>query len=97
MVDVHPEQRGVVSGLLTLSRNLGLVTGASVMGAVFALGSGAADVTAAGSEAVVAGMRTTFALAALLVLAALAIAIGRGGNTRSPAISDPTCGSPGAK
>lgn len=30
-----PGQRGVVSGLLNLSRNLGLVTGASLMGAVF--------------------------------------------------------------
>ncbi|MEA2751532.1 MAG: hypothetical protein QOI41_5675, partial [Myxococcales bacterium] len=36
MADVDPHQRGVVSGLLNLSRNLGLVTGASVMGAVFA-------------------------------------------------------------
>jgi predicted MFS family arabinose efflux permease len=40
MVDVQPGQRGVISGMLTLSRNLGLVTGASVMGAVFALASG---------------------------------------------------------
>ena len=39
MTDVRPDQRGVVSGMLNLSRNLGLVTGASVMGAVFALAS----------------------------------------------------------
>jgi EmrB/QacA subfamily drug resistance transporter len=31
-------ERGVVSGLLNLSRNLGLITGASLMGAVFASG-----------------------------------------------------------
>ena len=36
------DQRGVVSGMLNLSRNLGLITGASAMGAVFALASGAA-------------------------------------------------------
>ena len=36
MADIGPDQRGVVSGLLNLSRNLGLITGASVMGAVFA-------------------------------------------------------------
>ncbi len=59
----------------------------------------AADVTAAGPEAVVAGMRTTFALAALLVLVAMVIALGRRDKARSPAISDPDpiCGSPGAK
>lgn len=37
---VRAEERGVVSGMLNLSRNLGLITGASVMGAVFALGLG---------------------------------------------------------
>ena len=40
MTDIRPDQRGVISGLLNLSRNLGLITGASVMGAVFALGVG---------------------------------------------------------
>ena len=39
MTDVRPDQRGVISGMLNLSRNLGLITGASVMGAVFALAS----------------------------------------------------------
>lgn len=38
MADVPAEQRGVISGLLTLSRNLGLITGASAMAAVFAWG-----------------------------------------------------------
>ena len=38
MVDVAAERRGVISGLLTLSRNLGLITGASAMAAVFAAG-----------------------------------------------------------
>ena len=52
--------RGVVSGLLTLSRNLGLVTGASAMGAVFAWGAGAQDLLAAPPQALAAGMRATF-------------------------------------
>ncbi len=39
MTDVRPDQRGVISGMLNLARNLGLITGASVMGAVFALAS----------------------------------------------------------
>src|SRR5205823_10892734 len=38
MTDVRPDQRGVMSGMLSLSRNLGLITGASVMGAVFKIG-----------------------------------------------------------
>ena len=35
-----PAERGVTSGLLNLSRNLGLITGASAMGAVFASAAG---------------------------------------------------------
>ncbi len=75
MADVPADRRGVVSGLLNLSRNLGLVTGASVMGAVFALASATADVTTARPEALATGMRITFAVAAGLIVAALAIAI----------------------
>jgi MFS family permease len=76
MTDVDPDQRGVISALLNLSRNLGLITGASVMGAVFAFASGSTDVTTASPEAVAAGMRITFAVAAMLIVGALAIAIG---------------------
>jgi len=60
MADVPRDQRGVVSGVLNLSRNLGLVTGASVMGAVFIAG----------------GMRITFAVGAILIVVALAVAVG---------------------
>jgi EmrB/QacA subfamily drug resistance transporter len=74
MTNIQPDQRGVVAGMLNLSRNLGLITGASVMGTVFALGSGASNIMSARSEAVAAGMRTTFVVAAILVVAALAIA-----------------------
>lgn len=74
MTDVAPDQRGVVSGMLNLSRNLGLITGASAMGAVFALASAAVDITTARPEVVYAGMRITFAVALVLIAAALAIA-----------------------
>lgn len=74
MTRVRADQRGVVSGMLNLSRNLGLVTGASVMGAVFALGAATTDIRTAHPEALAAGMRITFAVAASLVLAALGIA-----------------------
>lgn len=58
------ELRGVTSALLGLSRNLGLITGASAMGALFAFGSGGValwGLDAGGGEA---GMRLTFAVAA---------------------------------
>jgi MFS family permease len=76
MADTGPDQRGVISGLLNLSRNLGLITGASVMGAVFALATAAKDITTAPPEAVASGMRITFAIAAVLIIVALAIAAG---------------------
>ncbi len=75
MRDVPHDRRGAVSGLLNLSRNLGLVTGASVMGAVFALASGTGEVAAARPEAAAAGMRGTFAVGAGLIAAALATAL----------------------
>lgn len=82
MTGVNGAERGTVSGLLQLSRNLGLVTGASAMGAVFAFGAGEHDVTHALPRAVAAGMHTTFAVAAVLLLAALAIS--RAGWAASP-------------
>ncbi|KQV87971.1 MFS transporter [Rhizobacter sp. Root1221] len=74
MADVSPDRRGVVSGLLNLSRNLGFITGASVMGAVFALATASIDITAATAEAVGTGTRITFAVATLLAVGALVIA-----------------------
>jgi MFS family permease len=76
MTDIRADQRGVISGVLNLSRNLGLITGASVMGAVFALASATTDVTTADPEAIATGMRTTFAVAGILIVIALAIAAG---------------------
>ena len=76
MMDVPAARRGVVSGLLSLARNLGLITGASFMGAVFALATGAPAISAALPETVSVGMRMTFSVAAALMLAALAVAYG---------------------
>ncbi|WP_374419978.1 MFS transporter [Chromobacterium sp.] len=74
-----PRQRGLVSGLLNLSRNLGLISGASLMGVVFVAASGAADIAAAAPPQVAAGMRAAFGLAAALMLFALLLsARGRG-------------------
>jgi EmrB/QacA subfamily drug resistance transporter len=75
MAQVVEDQRGVIAGLLSLSRNLGLVTGASVLGAVFALASSAAAHNLAHPQAIASGMRITFAVALTLVGVALAIAL----------------------
>lgn len=74
MTDVPADRRGVMSGLINLARNLGLITGASAMGAVFAHAAGAIDVATAQPEAVALGMRITFAIAAALMAGALATA-----------------------
>lgn len=87
MTDIRADQRGVISGMLNLSRNLGLITGASVMGAVFALASATSDITMARPESVAAGMRITFAVAAILIVVALAIAIGSRVLASPPSLS----------
>jgi MFS family permease len=43
LADVAPTRRGTVSGLLGLSRNLGLIVGAAGLGALFAHGAGLTD------------------------------------------------------
>lgn len=73
MKDVSPDRRGLVSGMLSLSRNIGLITGASVMGAVFAFAADTSDITTAPPGAVATGMRVTFAVAAALIVIAIGI------------------------
>lgn len=75
MTNIRPDQRGVISGMLNLSRNLGLITGASLMGAVFAMGASTTNLLTAPPSSVAFGMRLTFAVAAGLILLALAIAL----------------------
>ncbi|MBV4466812.1 MFS transporter [Pseudomonas sp. SWRI79] len=75
MTDIRPDQRGVIAGMLSLSRNLGLITGASVMGAVFAFASATADITTASPAVIANGMRITFAVAVVLIVLALVVAL----------------------
>lgn len=79
MMDGAVDQRGVISGMLSLSRNIGLITGASAMGAVFALASATTDIATASPATVASGMRITFAVAVVLILSALAVAVRRRG------------------
>ncbi|GLS78748.1 MFS transporter [Oharaeibacter diazotrophicus] len=83
---VPKDRRGTVSGALGLSRNVGLIAGASVMGAVFAafVGTdvGSRAFAAAAPADIAAGMRATFLLAGAAMLVAAAVAFGPGGPAR---------------
>ncbi|MGE0582412.1 MAG: MFS transporter [Steroidobacteraceae bacterium] len=70
---VEASQRGVVAGLLGLARNLGLITGASVMGTVFSTAVGR-NIGAASAGTIAAGTHATFMVAAALVVLALMVA-----------------------
>ncbi|AVT59352.1 MFS transporter [Pectobacterium versatile] len=72
LAEVPGNQRGTVSGLLNLSRNIGLIAGASIMGQVFALGVGTEDFTHAAPASLANGMQLTFFLAGAMVLVAIA-------------------------
>lgn len=72
---VSANQRGVVSGMLNLSRNLGLITGASVMGAIFAFASTAQNIQLAATTDIIQGMQLTYGVAALLATIALGISV----------------------
>lgn len=76
MANVPDSERGAVSGLLGLSRNLGLVGGASVMGAVFSFGAGTGSIEAAAPGAIGNGMQLTFMIAGASMVAALWITRG---------------------
>ena len=91
-------QRGMVSGLLNLSRNLGLIAGASAMGAVFQWGSSSTLALGADVQALGAGLRATFLVAAALVMVAVwllssGVAIRR--QTRATPGGDELSGNPG--
>ncbi|MBN8914394.1 MAG: MFS transporter [Rhizobiales bacterium] len=73
MTDARPEQRGLVSGLLALARNLGLITGASLMGALFA--SVAGDTATATPDLVTEAMRFAFRIAASMAAAAFLLSL----------------------
>jgi MFS family permease len=75
MTSILASERGVISGMLNLSRNLGLITGASLMAALFAHGAATSSSLTAQLQAVVAGMQLTFSVAAGLIVVAIAIAV----------------------
>lgn len=73
LADVPKARQGVVSGLLSLSRNMGLIIGASVMGAIFSFGVGTNQLTQATALAIIDGMQLTFICAGALMVVGLLI------------------------
>ncbi|HEY0084860.1 MAG TPA: MFS transporter [Allosphingosinicella sp.] len=67
------DRRGLVSGLLTLLRNAGLIGGASVGAAIFAYALAGEAPASASPDSVAAAMRTTFAAAAASVALAFTL------------------------
>lgn len=75
MQDIAPNQRGLISGMLNLSRNLGLITGATLMGAIFAYSSASSDIRSAAPASIATGMQITFIVAGVMLVVALGIAV----------------------
>ncbi|SFU21602.1 MFS transporter [Sedimentitalea nanhaiensis] len=75
MINAPKEQRGRLSGLLGLSRNLGLMTGASAMSSLFVALLGTGDAVLAPAADVAYAFSMTFAAAAVLALMTFGLAL----------------------
>ncbi|ENU59256.1 MFS transporter [Acinetobacter sp. RIT698] len=73
LADVPKARQGMVSGLLSLSRNMGLIIGASVMGTIFSFGVGTNQFNQATALAIIDGMQFTFLCAGALMIVGLLI------------------------
>lgn len=82
MMGASATERGAISGLLGLSRNLGLLSGTALMGAIFACSSGFRTVATASADALARGFTVTFLVAGGLALLALGILAGGTRTTR---------------
>ncbi|WP_193087158.1 MFS transporter [Advenella sp. FME57] len=71
MLGASQAQRGLLSGLLGLSRNLGLMTGASLMSGVFAMALGPQDITGTAPDSIAQAFTITFVVIAGICLLAL--------------------------
>ncbi|QPC41554.1 MFS transporter [Kaustia mangrovi] len=84
LAEIPKDRRGTVSGLLALSRNFGLIAGASVMGAVFAYGVGTENFGYATPAAIATGMQLTFLLAGGMMIVAIGVAVGHRNPAKRP-------------
>lgn len=86
MSDANQSTRGVISGILNLSRNLGFITGATIIGAIFALAAGTQDIATAQAETVIHAMKATYLIAGVLVFVAFIFAVVNHLNSNSKSI-----------
>lgn len=75
MINALPQTRGSRSGILNLSRNLGLLTGASIMSTIFASASDITDIATANTYKVEAGLHAVYQLAIVFLIAAIIVQI----------------------
>jgi hypothetical protein len=78
MMAASKAERGVLSGLLGLSRNLGLLAGASLMAAIFTALVGTGQIAQASASSIAAAFTVSFLISAALT--ALAMGAGRSGS-----------------
>lgn len=71
MASVPADQREAFSGILALSRNLGLVMGAVGLGAIFAYGTRMTALDETDPVSVQCGLQMTFSLAAIMLIAGI--------------------------
>lgn len=71
----HGTARGVTSGMLSLSRGFGFITGTAVLGSVFA--AGAPHIVTNDASAVAAGMRPMLLVGAGMLLVAFIVSVRR--------------------
>ena len=88
LVDAEKEQRGRLSGLVGLSRNLGLMTGAPAMPTVFVTFLGTVDVSVATTDDIAHAYSMTFVIAAGLTIGAISLAIYSGAGCPQEADTD---------
>lgn len=70
MAAARPDERGVIAGLLHLARNLGQLTGAALMGAIFAWAAGSSQLHNASAASLHHALALTFGCGGLLLLVA---------------------------
>ncbi|VCU69480.1 Multidrug resistance protein stp [Pigmentiphaga humi] len=75
MLGAAEAQRGMLSGLLGLSRNLGFMTGTSVMSGLFAAAIGPQGIAGAAVDSIAQAFTATFLIAAALGMIALLLSI----------------------
>lgn len=71
MTSVDTAISGVTSGILNLSRNFGLITGASAMGSIFTYSVGTNNIAEMLPNTITAGIQTTFSVSAMFIFMAI--------------------------